>query len=192
MKNSPSLFLICLIICTVKLKNLIYWYKLVIPFRSLVHILNELNNVLNRNKHEHSWIHEQKRKRNLNNMHNRYVLWAVNFFLYYFLGLHLIGTKRNQFIIWIAAWTKGLLQCLWRKDPWSCARSAELVQLVPILTWRRSSRGCRCQRRPHVHTRAERSAKVYSWACMVVGGLHEISMLNISMHQPCKIPTLAN
>ena len=26
-----------------------------------------------------------------------------------------------------------------------------------------------------------------SWACMVVGGLHEISM-----HQPCKIPTLAN
>ena len=46
-----------------------------------------------------------------------------NFFLYYFLSLPLIGTKRNPYIIWIAAWTKGTLQCLLRKDPWSCARS---------------------------------------------------------------------
>ena len=75
MKNSPSLFSICLIICTVKLKKLIYWYKQLISSKSLVHIFlkppifvrtkNELNKVINRNKHDQSWIHEQKRRRNL-------------------------------------------------------------------------------------------------------------------------------
>ena len=71
LKNSPSLFSICLIICTVKLKKLIWWHKLLIPFRSLVHIFlkppifvrmeNELNKVINRNKQEHRWIYERRR-----------------------------------------------------------------------------------------------------------------------------------
>ena len=67
-ENSPSL-------CPIKLKKSICWYKLLIPFRSLVHIFlkppifftmeNELNKIININKHDHSWIHKQKRKRNL-------------------------------------------------------------------------------------------------------------------------------
>ena len=109
---------------------------------------------------------------------------SCQFFLYYFVGLHLIGTKRNQYIIWIAAWTKGLLQCLWVSRARPARAHTDLTSFLSRLSMSKTTT------RPHPCREVGEGLQL-----SMQGGwrlTYEISMLNISMHQPCKIPTLAN